>query len=110
MKRRRWEQVREKVEAAAPHLETIYRTRFANGDRERFFLLWGEIADVLGLPVCEMAVDVELRQHLLQRRRKWWEPSCQDDLEYLIAVESRGRRPPATEMRTVGDVIDYLLE
>jgi len=108
--RHRRERVRSTIEANANCLEAKYRSRFAGCDKERFSLLWCEIAEILNVPVHELLVETELGRRLAQHRTRWWQTSRQDDLEYLIAMESRGRRPPASVLRTVGDVLDYLLE
>jgi hypothetical protein len=107
--RYRRERMRSTVERHASHLESIHDCQFADSDRERFMLLWCEMAEVFRVSVHGLSADTELRSLLSAKKTRWWEPSCQDDLEYLIAMESRGRPPPEAELRTVGDVLAYLL-
>jgi len=110
MESHRRERMRSTIEANANGLESTHRSRFAGCDKERFSLLWCVIAEASKVPVHELRAETDLGHGLAQQRTRWWQTSRQDDLEYLIAMESRGRLPPASALLTIGDVLDYLLE
>jgi hypothetical protein len=67
------------------------------------------MAEIVQIGVDELQAETELRSLLSPAKKGWWETSVQDDIEYLIATESRGLPPPGKELRTIRDVLDYLL-
>ncbi len=90
------------------YLEDLYLQYFSDMDESRFKLLWCEIAEILGVPVRELRPEMHWRGCLTQNRPSWWQNTPQEELEYLIGMESRGRPPPAEELLTIEDVLHYL--
>jgi hypothetical protein len=106
---RRRERTRSTIESNVTHLEAVYQRRFNDSDRDRFMRLWCEIAEVLEVPVDVLHEDAEIKEYFSSVRGRWWRTSRQDDLEYLIMAESRRQPPPSHELKTIADVLDYLL-
>jgi hypothetical protein len=91
------------------YLDALHRHQFPDSDRERLGLLVCEMAEIFGVEANELRTDAALSQLSRVAKRRWWDNTCQDDLEYLLCLESRGQPPPDAELRTVGDVLTYLL-
>ena len=98
------------ITAYASYLDALHQRRFSNADRARFMLLWCDIAEICDLPPNALSEDFEIAS--LRKPPKSWLTLDDkvDDLDYLILTESRGLPPPRSKPKTIGGVLDYLLQ
>jgi hypothetical protein len=90
-------------------LKDIHQRRFAKSPPERFTQLWCEVANLC--EVSPRSIDENSRiDHLGDRRPGPWSDLRFQELEAFIAAESTSRTAPSAQFRTVGDVMDYLLD
>ncbi|HEY0466314.1 MAG TPA: hypothetical protein VGC79_19020 [Polyangiaceae bacterium] len=98
------------IAAHAKFLNALHQRRFASTDKERFMLLWCEIAEICGLAPNELRENAEIAS-LRSTPRSWLSYDDRlEDLDYLIISESRDLPPPRPKPRTIGEVLDYLLQ
>jgi hypothetical protein len=109
-RRERERQQQPSMAAHAAFIDDVYNRRFAGADKSRFALLWCEIAEACKLPVNALHEDDELSERCPRSGSLLSSEHRLEDLEYLITMESRGKPPPQKTFKTIGDVVDYLLE
>jgi hypothetical protein len=98
------------VAAHASYLDGLHQRRFPETDRDRFRLLWCEIAEICGLSPGALREDLEIAS-LRSAPKSWLTFDDKlDDLDYLVLTESRDLPPPRPKPTTIGGVLDYLLQ
>jgi hypothetical protein len=109
-RRKRIEHHRPTIAQNAKTLDDIYRRRFGGKDKERFEFLWCEIAEVCRVRPDELHEDDQISDRC-PGRQSWLSSDTRlDDLEFVIMSESQGVPPPRTKPKTIGEVLDYLLQ
>jgi hypothetical protein len=107
-RRKRLEHQRPVIARYAKVLDDIYRRRFEGTDKDRFQFLWCEIAEVCRVRPDDLHEDDQISERCAGRQG--WFLSRLDDLEFVIMSESQALPPPRTQPKTIGEVLDYLLQ
>lgn len=107
-RRKRLEHQRPVIAQYAKTLDDIYRRRFEGSDKERFEFLWCEIAEVCRVRPDELHEDDQISDRCPSGQGSLLSPL--EDLSFVIMSESQALPPPRTKPKTIGEVLDYLLQ
>lgn len=109
-RRRRLERQRSAIATHAEYLNAVHGRRFPGTDKERFDLLWCEVAEVCRVTPGELHEDDKIADRCPPSNSLFSSDTRLDDLEYTIITESRHVAPPKRRPETIGQVLDYLLQ
>ena len=93
-------------------VKDIHQERFRSIERERFIRVWCEIAKVCNISPISMNKN-DLISDLIPPRRLLGLIESDfrfENLEALINAERGQKAPPDFELKTVADILDYLLK
>lgn len=110
-RRQRAERMQQTISEHRGFLDQVYQSGYRDCDDDLFRLLWCELAEIAGVAPNKLREQDSL-VHRFPGPKSWWSmQSKRDDLDYLVALESRNSRlpNPVHPLGTVGDVLGYLL-